>query len=173
MRGIAVHGFQMQLRSNRAHQREDVRQRTISSMTNIASVLKSENARVARKEVRAETQSLKKAVAAYRSEIASLKRRAQALEQEVRRLGKGNAKAKPAVATEEKPTAYRFSAKGLASQRRSDAGLVCRPRTAVCWWPPRACPSTSGSLGRRNRVPSSSQRLRVCGPWEGRMQRLG
>lgn len=99
-------------------------------MTNIASVLKSEIARVARKEVRAQTQTLKKAVAAYRSEIASLKRRTQALEQEVRRLGKGNAKPKSAVASEEKPTAYRFSAKGLASQRRrlglsaADCGLL-------------------------------------------------
>ena len=87
-------------------------------------------ARVARKEVRAQTQTLKKAVAAYRSEIASLKRRTQALEQEVRRLGKGNAKPKSAVASEEKPTAYRFSAKGLASQRRrlglsaADCGLL-------------------------------------------------
>ena len=40
---------------------------TIASMPNIASVLKDEISRVARKEVRAETQALKSAVSAYRS----------------------------------------------------------------------------------------------------------
>jgi hypothetical protein len=38
---------------------------------NIASVLKEEIARVARKEVRSETENLKKASAQYRSEIAT------------------------------------------------------------------------------------------------------
>ena len=46
-------------------------------MPNIASVLKTEIARVARKEVRSEIGSLKKATATYRTEIAALKRRAQ------------------------------------------------------------------------------------------------
>ena len=88
------------------------------TMTNIASLLKSEISRVARKEVRAETASLKKAVSTYRSEIAALKRRAQALESEVRRLGKGKAKAALAVSSEDVDTSkLRFSAKGLASQR--------------------------------------------------------
>jgi hypothetical protein len=53
-------------------------------MPNVASVLKSEIARVARKEVRAEIASLKKAASAYRSDIAELKRRANSLELEVR-----------------------------------------------------------------------------------------
>ena len=57
-------------------------------MTNVASVLKAEISRVARKEVRGETIGLKKAVAAYRREIAALKRRTQALEQLVRRGSK-------------------------------------------------------------------------------------
>lgn len=90
-------------------------------MTNIASVLKGEISRVARKEVRAETQALKKAVGVYRTEIAALKRRAQALEQELRRLGKAaskaTAKAAPATGGDLAPRALRFSAKGLASQR--------------------------------------------------------
>jgi len=43
-------------------------------MANIASLLKSEISRIARKEVRAETQTLKKASAQYRSDIAALKR---------------------------------------------------------------------------------------------------
>ena len=88
------------------------------TMTNIASLLKSVISRVARKEVRAETATLKKAVGTYRSEIAALKRRAQALESEVRRLGKGKTKAALAVSAEDVDTSkLRFSAKGLASQR--------------------------------------------------------
>ena len=86
-------------------------------MPNIASILKSEIARVARKEVRGELQSLKKAAASYRSEIAQLKRRAQALEQQVKRLGKGRGRAAPEAEGDEGPQ-LRFSAKGLASQRR-------------------------------------------------------
>ena len=69
----------------------------MAPMPNIASILKSEIARVARKEVRGETLGLMKAVSAYRAEIASLKRRTQALEQELRRLGKASVKAAPVV----------------------------------------------------------------------------
>jgi DNA-binding transcriptional regulator YiaG len=91
-------------------------------MPNIASILKSEIARVARKEVRGETQHLKKAVSTYRSEIAALKRRAQALEQQLRRLGKRGAKAVPAATAAdgdaETLAGFRFSAKGLASHRK-------------------------------------------------------
>jgi DNA-binding transcriptional regulator YiaG len=99
-------------------------------MTNIATVLKNEIARVARKEVRAETQGLKKSVAAYRTEIVALKRRMEALEKEVRRLGKGNAKANPVAPADEEAPPQRFSAKGLATQRRrlglsaADCGLL-------------------------------------------------
>ncbi len=57
-------------------------------MPNIATVLKEEIARVARKETRADTQQLKKASAHYRSDIATLKRRIAALEKLVGRLGK-------------------------------------------------------------------------------------
>ena len=90
---------------------------TIARMTNIASVLKAEIVRVARKEVRGQTQSLKKAVSTHRTEIAALKRRTQALEQELRRLGKAAAKAAPAAPADAAPRPLRFSAKGLASQR--------------------------------------------------------
>lgn len=87
-------------------------------MPNIASILKLEISRIARKEVRGETQSLKKATASYRTEIAALKRRTRELEDQLRQLGKASAKTK--VAPEVVPTAQavRFSAKGLASQRR-------------------------------------------------------
>jgi len=98
-------------------------------MANIASLLKSEISRVARKEVRGETAGLKKALSNYRGEIAALKRRAQALESELRRLGKAAGKAAPAA--DAAPTrALRFSAKGLAAQRKrlglsaQDCGLL-------------------------------------------------
>lgn len=87
-------------------------------MTNIASLLKAEISRVARKEVRAETASLKKSVSTYRAEIAALKRRAQALEIALRRLSKAHAKAAPVEAQAPPAQKLRFVAKGLASQRR-------------------------------------------------------
>ncbi len=87
-------------------------------MANIASLLKSEISRVARKEVRGEVASLKKAVSSYRSEIAALKRRAATLESELRRLGKATARALPAAAEKPAARAQRFSPKGLASQRK-------------------------------------------------------
>ena len=99
-------------------------------MPNIASVLKSEIARVARKEVREETMSLKKAVSGYRKEIAALKRRAQLLEQELRRLSRTSAKTTRVGPDEASARSIRFSAKGLASQRQrlglsaSDLGLL-------------------------------------------------
>lgn len=104
----------------------------MASMPNIASLLKSEIARVARKEIRAETHQLKKAVGSYRSQIAELKRRAQALEQQVRRLSRhgGGAAAAATDAGEADGSSFRFSAKGLASHRKRlglsahDCGLL-------------------------------------------------
>jgi DNA-binding transcriptional regulator YiaG len=87
-------------------------------MANIASVLKSEISRIARKEVRAETLAMKKAVGAYRTEIAALKKRTQAVEAELRRLSKANAKPAPVEAQAQPSQKIRFSAKSLASQRR-------------------------------------------------------
>jgi DNA-binding transcriptional regulator YiaG len=88
-------------------------------MSNIAAILKNEIARVARKEVRAETHSLKKAVAAYRGEIAALKRGVSVLEQKVRQLSKSETRnAREAVSHEQTAPMPRFSAKGFASHRR-------------------------------------------------------
>ena len=81
-------------------------------------MLKGEIARVARREVRAEILALKKASAAHRSEIARLKRRAAALEQQVKRLSKGGGRARPAPEEDDGDQRLRFSAKGLASQRK-------------------------------------------------------
>ena len=104
--------------------------RTIADMPNLSAILKTELSRVTRREVRGETVSLKKAVNAYRAEIAGLKRRTQALEQQLRRLSKLTAKVSPPHENEVSPDPRRFSAKGLASQRRrlglsaSDCGLL-------------------------------------------------
>lgn len=88
-------------------------------MPNIASVLKSEIQRVARKELRTETQQLKKTVAQYRSQLAQLKRRLQALEQQVRRQSRGGGRAAAAESQDEDSgPSLRFSAKGLATQRK-------------------------------------------------------
>lgn len=87
-------------------------------MPNIASVLKDEIARIARREVRRETTSLKKAATTHRSEIAALKRRAQTLEQALRRALKrraGDGAAEPAAADGDR--ALRFRPKGLAALR--------------------------------------------------------
>ncbi len=88
----------------------------VSGMPNIAALLKSEITRIARKQVRAETQPLKNAIAPYRSEIAALKRRVQALEQQARKLTRVTAKAIPV--RDETDKAHRFSAKGMAKNRQ-------------------------------------------------------
>lgn len=88
-------------------------------MPNIGSILKSEISRVSRKEVRGETQALKKSVSQYRGQIADLKRRLQALERQVKRLGKVTTRiAAPEETAEPGGTHLRFSAKGLAAQRK-------------------------------------------------------
>ena len=99
-------------------------------MPNIASVFKDEIIRVARKEVRSEVASLKKAATAHRAEIAALKRRAHDLEKEVRVLVKALRKAAPSPTSADEHRPIRFSAKGLASQRNrlalsaEDCGLL-------------------------------------------------
>lgn len=90
-------------------------------MTNLASVLKTEIARVARKELRAETESLKKTVAAQRSEIATLKRRTFQLEKALKTLMRSADKpVRAAVPPEEEGDAgqFRFRASGMASNRK-------------------------------------------------------
>lgn len=89
-------------------------------MTNLASVLKSEVTRLARKELRAGTETLKKAVAAQRSEIAALKRRTLELEKAVKTLTRMTAK--PKRLSEPEPSEgeagqFRFRAEGMASNR--------------------------------------------------------
>lgn len=86
-------------------------------MPNIAAAFKEEITRLARKELRANTDSLKKAVASYRSEIASLKRRMQALERQVAKGSKKPAAAAPAEEAEESQS-LRFRPEGLKKHRQ-------------------------------------------------------
>lgn len=91
-------------------------------MNNLASLLKAEISRVARKEVRAEIESLRKASAQQRSHIAALRRQIQDLERLARRAARG-AEGRAAKggggddpALDDEPQ-RRFSAKRLASHR--------------------------------------------------------
>lgn len=86
-------------------------------MPNIASVLKAEISRVARKELRAETDSLKKATATYRREIAALKKRIAVLEKQVKR-GPRAAPKREDQGWEGEERQLRFSATRLAAQRK-------------------------------------------------------
>jgi DNA-binding transcriptional regulator YiaG len=93
-------------------------------MPNIGSVFKSEISRVARKEVRGETQALKQAISQYRTQISDLKRRMQALEKQVARQGKATSRGAASRAAsepadgEDTGSNLRFSAKGLATHRK-------------------------------------------------------
>jgi len=89
-------------------------------MPNIASILKAEISRVARKEVRAEIETLKKSSVAHRASIAELRRQVNALEKEWRRLAKGAtrlATAPDSVNETAEGTKRRFSATRLAAHR--------------------------------------------------------
>jgi DNA-binding transcriptional regulator YiaG len=90
----------------------------MSPMPNIASILKAEISRVARKEVRGEIASLKKAIGAYRTEIAALKRRAQTAEKQLHHLRKASSKVAAPEVSDAATQTPRFSAKGLLSQRK-------------------------------------------------------
>jgi DNA-binding XRE family transcriptional regulator len=85
---------------------------------NIATILKSEISRIAKKEVRSELQSLKKSSAAYRSDIAALKRRVAELEKIVKQLGKVTGGKSVVKASTETAGKIRFSAKGFAALRK-------------------------------------------------------
>lgn len=93
-------------------------------MPNIASVLKEEITRLARKELRSNTESLKKAVASYRSEIAALKRRVETLERQAKRTQKVVSKAVSAEPQEES-LSLRFRADGFKTHRER-LGLSAR-----------------------------------------------
>lgn len=86
-------------------------------MPNIAAALKEEISRLARKELRAHIDPLKKAAATYRSEIAALKRRMQTLERQVAK-GATQTRAQAADQPQEQGQSLRFRAEGLKAHRQ-------------------------------------------------------
>lgn len=88
-------------------------------MSNIAAILKSEISRIARKEVRAETEGLKKQSTQYRGQIAALKRQVADLEKLLRKQSKGPKTAATAPVDEEGARGgFRFRSKGFAAHRQ-------------------------------------------------------
>lgn len=104
-------------------------------MSNIASVLKAEIVRLARKELRSEVDSIRKALAAARAEGAALKRRVSELERSLRqpaRVAHARPPSPSPSPVEEADGAdkFRFRASGMASNRKrlglsaADFGLL-------------------------------------------------
>lgn len=91
-------------------------------MPSFADQLKSEIARIARKEVRAETKALKKANTQYRADIAALKRRLADAERVMARLAKGAGKSASRNVAHEEDDApaqgLRFRVAGFANLRK-------------------------------------------------------
>src|SRR5450830_1322391 len=88
-------------------------------MPNIAVTFRQEITRLARREIRSQTQGLRKASAQFRRDIAKLKRHASELKSEVARLERHVGKDIAARIAEGDPATVRFTAKGVISKRRS------------------------------------------------------
>lgn len=84
-------------------------------MANIGTLLKSEITRLARKEVKVQTDALRKSGASYRRDIAALKRQVTDLQRQLAAVAKTSKRTIQAETAE--PTKVRFSAKGLKSHR--------------------------------------------------------
>ena len=94
-------------------------------MPNIASILKAEISRVARKEIRAEVELLRKTTSSQRTEIASLKRRLREVELLIKKSARASTKraavvqaATPTDTAEDVAEGLRFRAAGLAKNRK-------------------------------------------------------
>jgi DNA-binding transcriptional regulator YiaG len=87
-------------------------------MANIAGVLREEILRLARKEIRSQTNALRRASAQYRRDIAELKRRASGLQRKLAPIERQVLKNAPAQVAEAETDHVRFTAKGLRSQRK-------------------------------------------------------
>ena len=88
-------------------------------MPNLAATLKEEIRRLAKKEIKAQTDTTRQAVAQYRRDIAKLKRLSQAQQKEINAL---KAQQRKHVATpqadDEAVESVRFSSKSVRSQRK-------------------------------------------------------
>lgn len=86
-------------------------------MPNIAAALKQEIARVARRQVKSETDALKKTISGYRAQIAALKRRVEQLERQVKRGASVTSAASP-EAQDDGDAQHRWRAAGFAQHRK-------------------------------------------------------
>ncbi len=86
-------------------------------MPNIATVLKQEIIRLARKEVNSQTKAIRKANAQYRRDIAQLKRHAAALSKQVAYLERQEGKRASKGALKASTEGRRFSSRGLKAHR--------------------------------------------------------
>ncbi len=86
-------------------------------MTNIATVFKQEISRLARKEVKRETEVLRKASAQYRRDIAALKRELRSANKRVSALESGNGSRPHQTLQAAKPEGKRFSPRSVRSHR--------------------------------------------------------
>ena len=87
-------------------------------MPNIAAVFKEEIVRLARKEIRRQTNVLRKTSAQYRKDIAEMKRRVSELQHRVNPLEKQVLRDVPPRVAEVEAERVRFTARGLRSQRQ-------------------------------------------------------
>jgi DNA-binding transcriptional regulator YiaG len=87
-------------------------------MPNIASVLKEEISRLARKEIRDQIGTLKKTSARYRRDIAEMKRQVAGLQRKVALLEQQALTDVSSQITKADAEGVRFTAKGLRSQRK-------------------------------------------------------
>lgn len=87
-------------------------------MPNIASLLKAEITRLARRELRLEIEPLKKNLAGYRSDIAALKKQVRAQEIELKRLARGASSRVRVPEPNEEPSQVRFRPDGMKSHRQ-------------------------------------------------------
>ena len=125
-------------------------------MANLASILKDEIRRLARKEAKSLTSALQRASVQHRRDIASLRRQVSALERKVGLLEKKAWSQSPAAtAGGEDLENIRFSAKGLASHRKRlglpaaeyAALLGVSPQTIYNWEHERARPRSDQMAG--------------------------
>lgn len=87
-------------------------------MSTFANQLKSEIARISKKEIKAENAALKKASSHYRSEIAALKRRLASLEASISRLTKQTVIPRAEVAQDQSQKSLRFRPTGFVKLRQ-------------------------------------------------------
>lgn len=98
-------------------------------MPNLASLLKSEISRLARKEIRQEVEPLKRSATGLRSEVAALKRQVRALQQELKSALRAT-RQKPAEKKGDDSNISRFSASRLKTHR-AKTGLSAKDYAAL------------------------------------------